>query len=116
MVLAERRESAGELFAGGGRDASRPAAELLARAGAVLAVGVPVGVVAGIVLGQATTTLVTVTAGGTTPEPPLVDAASPALVAAALVILLALGLFGAAGMLRPHRCGSGARRRGTDLR
>jgi hypothetical protein len=118
MVLAERRESAGELFAREA-DGTRPGrlrVELLARAGAVLAVGVPVGVVAGIVLGQATTTLVTVTAGGTTPEPPLVDAASPLLVAAALLILLGLGLLGAAGVAAASLRGPLPVPPGTDLR
>jgi hypothetical protein len=118
MVLAERRESAGELFAREA-DGTRPGrlrVELLARAGAVLAVGVPVGVGAGIVLARATTTLVTVTAGGTTPEPPLVDAASPALVAAALVALLGLGLLGAAGVAAASLRGPLPVPPGTDLR
>jgi hypothetical protein len=118
MILAERRESAGELFAREA-DGTRPGrlrVELLARAGAVLAVGVPVGVVAGIVLAQTTTTLVTVTAGGTTPEPPLVDAASPALVAAALVILLGLGLLGSAGVAAASLRGPLPVPPSTDLR
>ena len=100
MILAERRESAGELFAREA-DGTRPGrlrVELLARAGAVLAVGVPVGVAAGIVLAQATTTLVTVTAGGTTPEPPLVDA----------------GLL--SSWLRWSSCSAGPARRGSALR
>jgi ABC-type antimicrobial peptide transport system permease subunit len=118
MVLAERRESAGELFAREA-DGTRPArlrVELLARAGAVLAVGVPVGVVAGIALARATTTLITVTAGGTTPEPPLVDAASPSLVAAALAALLGLGLLGAAAVAAGSLRGPLPVPPGTDLR
>jgi hypothetical protein len=118
MVLAERRESAGELFAREA-DGTRPGrlrVELLARAGAVLAVGVPVGVIAGIVLARATTTLVTVTAGGTTPEPPLVDVGSPALVATALVVLLGLGLLGAAGVAATSLRGPLPVPPGTDMR
>jgi hypothetical protein len=118
MVLAERRESAGELFAREA-DGTRPGrlrVELLARAGAVLALGVPVGVAAGIVLARATTTLITVTAGGTTPEPPLATAGSPALVAAALVALLGLGLLGAAGVAASSLRGPLPVPPGTDLR
>jgi hypothetical protein len=118
MVLAERRESAGELFAREA-DGTRPGrlrVELLARAAAVLAVGVPVGVIAGLVLAQATTTLVTVTAAGTTPQPPLVDAASPALIAGGLFILLALGLLGAAGVAAASLRGPLPIPPGTDLR
>jgi hypothetical protein len=118
MVLAERRESAGELFAREA-DGTRPGrlrVELLARAGAVLAVGVPIGVIAGIVLARATTTLVTVTAGGTTPEPPLVDVGSPALVATALVVLLGLGLLGAAGVAATSLRGPLPVPPGTDMR
>jgi hypothetical protein len=100
MVLAERRESAGELFAreAEGTRPGRLRLELFLRAGAVLAVGVPIGVATGVVLSRATTTLVAVTAGGTTPDPPLVMAASPGLVAGALVALLGMGLAGAAGV------------------
>ncbi|MEP6761785.1 MAG: hypothetical protein ABJA93_10540, partial [Sporichthyaceae bacterium] len=100
MVLAERRESAGELFAreAEGTRPGRLRLELFLRAGAVLAVGVPIGVATGVILSRATTTLVAVTAGGTTPDPPLVMAASPGLVAAALMALLGLGLAGAAGV------------------
>jgi hypothetical protein len=118
MVLAERRESAGELFAREA-DGTRPGrlrVELLARAGAVLALGVPVGVAVGIALARATTTLITVTAGGTTPEPPLAAAASPALVAAALVALLGLGLLGAAGVAASSLRGPLPVPPGTDLR
>jgi hypothetical protein len=100
LVLAERRESAGELFAreAEGTRPGRLRLELFLRAGAVLVVGVPIGVATGVVLSRATTTLVAVTAGGTTPDPPLVMAASPGLVAAALMALLGLGLAGAAGV------------------
>jgi hypothetical protein len=118
MVLAERRESAGELFAREA-DGTRPGrlrVELLARAGAVLAVGVPIGVATGITLARATTTLVTVTAGGTTPQPPLVTAASPVLVAVALVSLLGLGLLGAAGVAAASLRGPLPVPPGTDMR
>jgi len=118
MVLAERRESAGELFAREA-DGTRPGrlrVELLARAGAVLAVGVPIGVLAGIVLARATTTLVTVTAGGTSPEPPLVGAAAPALVAVALVTLFGLGLLGAAVVAASSLRGPLPVPPGTDMR
>lgn len=97
LVVAERREAAGELFA---REAegSRPSAlrrSLFARAGAVVALGVPFGVVAGLVLARTTTALVTVTAAGTTPKPPLILAAAPGDVAGWLAALLLLGLGGA---------------------
>jgi hypothetical protein len=118
MVLAERRESAGELFAREA-DGTRPGrlrVELLARAGAVLAVGVPIGVATGIALARATTTLVTVTAGGMTPQPPLVSAASPVLVAVALVSLLGLGLLGAAGVAAASLRGPLPVPPGTDMR
>jgi ABC-type antimicrobial peptide transport system permease subunit len=118
MVLAERRESAGELFAREA-DGTRPGqlrVELLARAGAVLALGVPVGVAAGVALAHVTTRLITVTAGGTTPQPPLVGAASPALVAAALIGLLGLGLLGAAGVAASSLRGPMPIPPGTDLR
>ena len=98
LVVAERREAAGELFA---REAegSRPNTlrrSLFARAGAVVALGVPFGVAAGLVLARATTALVSVTAAGTTPRPPLILAAAPASVAGWLGALLLLGLGGAA--------------------
>lgn len=118
MVLAERRESAGELFAREA-DGTRPGrlrVELLARAGAVLALGVPIGVATGIALARATTTLVTVTAGGITPQPPLVTAASPLLVAVALVSLLGLGLLGAAGVAAASLRGPLPVPPGTDMR
>jgi hypothetical protein len=118
MVLAERRESAGELFAREA-DGTRPGrlrVELLARAGAVLAVGVPIGVATGIALARATTTLVTVTAGGITPQPPLVTAASPVLVAVAMVSLLGLGLLGAAGVAAASLRGPLPVPPGTDMR
>jgi hypothetical protein len=100
LVAGERRESAGELFA---REAegSRPSTlrlALFARAGAVVAVGVPFGVAAGLGLARATTALVTVTAAGTTPVPPLVLAAAPGLVAIEVAVLLCLGLTGAAAV------------------
>jgi hypothetical protein len=118
LVLAERRESAGELFAREA-DGTRPARlrlELLGRAAAVLALGVPVGVATGIALARATTTLVAVTAGGTTPEPPLASASSPGLVLLALVALLGLGLAGAAGVAATSLRGALPVPPGTDLR
>jgi hypothetical protein len=118
MVLAERRESAGELFAREA-DGTRPGrlrVELLARAGAVLALGVPIGVATGIVLARATTSLITVTAGGITPQPPLVTATSPVLVSVALAGLLGLGLLGAAGVAAASLRGPLPIPPGTDMR
>lgn len=100
LVGAERRESAGELFAREA-DGARPGRlrrALFGRAAAVVSVGVPVGVAGGLVLARATTALVTVTAAGTTPTPPLRLAAAPGVVAVELVVLVALGLAGAAAV------------------
>ena len=118
MVLAERREAAGELFAREA-DGARPGRlrlELLARAAAVIAVSAPVGVATGVVLSRATATLVGVTAGGTAADPPLVAVSSPALVAAALVVLFGLGLLGAAGVAAASLRGPLPVPPGTDLR
>lgn len=100
LVAGERQEAAGELFAREA-DGTRPGAlrrALFARAGAVVAVGVPLGLLAGLGLARATTALVSVTAGGTTPTPPLLLAAAPGLVAVELAALLGLGLAGAAAV------------------
>lgn len=98
LVGAERREAAGELFAQEA-DGARPAQlrrSLFARASTVVGFATPVGVAVGLVLARATTFLVTVTAGGTTPSPPLVTALDPTGVAARLAVLLAVSLSGAA--------------------
>jgi len=59
---------------------------------------------------------VTVTAGGTSPEPPLVGAAAPALVAVALVTLFGLGLLGAAVVAASSLRGPLPVPPGTDMR
>lgn len=118
LVVAERRESAGELFAreAEGSRPNRLRRSLFARAGAVVALGVPFGLAAGLVLARATTALVTVTAAGTTPRPPLVLAVAPADVAGWLVALLLLGLGGAVVVAATSLRGSLPVLPETDLR
>jgi hypothetical protein len=73
LVIGERRDGAGELYAWEA-DGTRPATlrrMLAIRMLAVAAVGIPVGVVAGILVARAGTTLVAVDASGSTPTPPL---------------------------------------------
>ncbi|MGB9377518.1 MAG: hypothetical protein WCB04_08400, partial [Mycobacteriales bacterium] len=118
LVVAERRESAAELFAKEA-EGSRPGRlrrSLFARAAAVVALGVPFGLVSGLLLARATTALVAVTAGGTTPRPPLILAASPASVGGWLVLLLLLGLGGAAAVAAVSLRGALPLLPETDLR
>jgi hypothetical protein len=73
LVIGERRDGAGELYAWEA-DGTRPATlrrMLAVRMLAVAFVGIPLGVLAGLVLARAGTTLVAVDASGTTPTPPL---------------------------------------------
>jgi len=73
LVLGERRDGAGELFAWEA-DGVRPRVlrrMLVIRTAAVAAVAVPLGVLAGSLLARVGTTLVAVDASGSTPTPPL---------------------------------------------
>ena len=73
LVLGERRDGAGELYAWEA-DGTRPATLrrlLLVRTAAVAAVALPVGVLAGLLLARVGTTLVAVDSSGASPTPPL---------------------------------------------
>jgi hypothetical protein len=73
LVIGERRDGAGELYAWEA-DGTRPGTlrrMLVVRLLIVALVAVPVGVVAGLILARVGTTLVAVDAAGTTPTPPL---------------------------------------------
>ena len=79
LVVAERRDATAQLYAWES-DGVAPATlrwSLFLRALAVVAVGVPGGVLIGLILSQATTALIRVTAVGTEPVPPLALAISP---------------------------------------
>lgn len=98
LVAAERREAAGELYAleADGMPPRSGRRLLLLRAVAVVAVGVPAGLVAGALLARWVARLVAVTAGGTTPVPPLRLAVGPVALAVELAAALALALAAAA--------------------
>jgi FtsX-like permease family protein len=98
LVVAERRESAGELYAleADGMPPRDGRRLLLLRAVAVVAIGVPAGLVAGALLANWVARLVAVTAGGTTPVPPLRLALGPGALAVELAGALALALAAAA--------------------
>ncbi|WP_027343471.1 hypothetical protein [Hamadaea tsunoensis] len=100
LVLAERRDDAAELYAweSDGLTPGSLRGLLFARAAGVVAVGVPCGIVLGIVLTRLTTALVLVTAVGATPRPPLALATSPGTLAAVLGAGLGVGLL-AAGLI-----------------
>ena len=73
LVIGERRDGAGELYAWEA-DGTRPATlrrMLAVRMVAVAAIGIPVGVLAGLLVARAGATLVAVDASGTSPTPPL---------------------------------------------
>ncbi len=73
LVLGERRDGAGELYAWEA-DGTRPATLrrlLLVRTAAVAAVALPVGVLSGLLLARVGTTLVAVDSSGASPTPPL---------------------------------------------
>ncbi len=73
LVLAERRDESAELYAweSDGVAPSTLRLSLFVRALAVVVVALPVGVLTGLVLSRVTTTLVSLTAVGTAPRPPL---------------------------------------------
>jgi hypothetical protein len=106
LVVAERRDESTELYAweSDGLPPGTLRLSLFARACAVVAVGVPGGLLIGVALASVTTRLVTVTAVGATPVPPLFLAVGPVWAAAALGVGLGAGLLAAgavaAGALR----------------
>lgn len=100
LVIAERRDDAAELYAWES-DGLTPAALrglLFARAAAVVVVGVPCGLLLGLLLTRITTALVLVTAVGSVPRPPLALAASPGDLAIVLGTGIGVGLL-AAGLV-----------------
>ncbi len=106
LVLGERRDAAGELYAWES-DGVRPAVlrrALLVRAVSVVAVGVPAGLVTGVVLTRVGATLIAVDAAGTAPQPPLQSsigvAWTAAVLAGALAAAIALAWLVAARSLR----------------
>jgi hypothetical protein len=108
LVIAERRDDAAELYAWES-DGVTPATlrrSMIARAGAVVAVGVPGGIAIGLALTAFTTRLVAVTAVGTAPAPPLSVAFGPgavglAVAASVVACLLAAGLVAAVALREP---------------
>jgi hypothetical protein len=94
LVVSERSDSSAELYAweSDGVAPSTLRVSLFLRAWSVVLVAVPAGLVTGLLLSRATTSLVTVTAVGTTPAPPLVLSAGPSWIALVLGAGLLLGL------------------------
>lgn len=108
LVVAERRDESAELYAweSDGVAPRTLRVSLLVRAGAVVAVGVPGGLLVGLVLSLLATRLVAVTAGATAAMPPLALSVGPAWVAAVLVIgvltgMAACGAVAAAALREP---------------
>ena len=106
LVVADRRDEADELYAWES-DGVAPRTlrrSLFVRAVAVVGLALPAGVALGLLLGGATSAIVTVTAVGTAPQPPLALSVGPVWVAAVLgtglVLSLAAAALVAAGSLR----------------
>jgi hypothetical protein len=100
LVVAERRDESAELYAWES-DGVAPGTlrrSLFARACAVVAVAVPGGLLIGAALSTVTTGLVTVTAVGTSPDPPLFLAIGPTFAGITLAVGIALGLLAAAAV------------------
>jgi len=94
LVVGERRDGAGELYAWEA-DGLAPRVLrrlLLARAVAVAAVAVPVGVAAGLIVAQLGATLVSVDASGATPTPPLAVTLGSMWTPIALIVGVGAGL------------------------
>jgi hypothetical protein len=94
LVVGERRDGAGELYAWEA-DGTRPATlrrMLAVRMLAVAAVGIPVGVVAGLLVARAGATLVAVDASGSSPTPPLAVTLATVWTPLALVIGIGAGV------------------------
>ncbi len=105
LVIAERRDDSAQLYAweSDGVSPGTLRRSLFARAVAVVAVGVPGGIVVGLVLSRITTALVQVTAVGGAPMPPLATAITPlwtvlALAGGVLAALAACGGLTAAAL------------------
>ena len=94
LGLAEQRNESAQLYAweSDGVAPSTLRRALFVRTVAVVAVGVPGGVLMGLVLSMLTTALVTVTAVGTSPVPPLVLAIGPVWTAAVVLLGVGIGL------------------------
>lgn len=109
LVVSERFEDAGELYAWEA-DGVAPAVlrrGLWVRAALVAVVGVPAGVLGGLVLTRLTARLVGLTAGAQQPQPPLVavtgaGTALSAIVLALAVALVAAGLVASAALREPQ--------------
>jgi hypothetical protein len=105
LVVAERRDTSAQLYAWES-DGVAPRTlrlSLFLRALAVVGVGVPGGVLIGLILSEVTTALIRVTAAGTEPVPPLALAVSPLWTVGwvgggVLVGLLTCGLLAAAAL------------------
>jgi hypothetical protein len=100
LVVADRRDEAAELYAWEA-DGLAPRAlrrSLFVRAAAVVLLAVPAGLLVGLVLTRATASIVTVTAVGTTPTPPLALSVGPAWVGAVLGAGLVVALGAAAAV------------------
>jgi ABC-type antimicrobial peptide transport system permease subunit len=96
LVSGDRRDDAGELHAWES-DGVRPATlrrMLLIRALSVVAVGIPIGLAAGLLLAHVGANVVAVDASGATPEPPLHVQVGPLWSS----VLLAIGLGLAVGI------------------
>jgi hypothetical protein len=94
LVVGERRDGAGEFYAWEA-DGTRPRTlrrVLVVRMLAVALVATPIGVVAGLLLARAGTTLVAVDASGTTPTPPLSVTLGSAWTPIALLVGIGAGL------------------------
>jgi hypothetical protein len=122
LVVAERRDESAQLYAWES-DGVAPRTlrlTLFLRALAVTAVGVPGGILLGLLLSRITTALVLVTAVGATPVPPLVLAVTPLWT----VLALGAGIAGRAWACAPrwprprcaNRCRAGPRRDWYDRR
>lgn len=108
LVLGERRDDAGELYAWEA-DGLRPATlrrMLFLRALSVVAVALPFGLVTGLVLARAGATLIAVDASGVAPVPPLQTSIGPLWTVVALLLgvglAVALAWVTAGRMLREH--------------
>jgi hypothetical protein len=94
LVIGERRDDAGELHAWEA-DGLRPATlrrVLFVRASSVVAVALPFGLLTGLLLARAGTTLVAVDASGVAPRPPLQAAVGLAWTGVVLVVGIGLSV------------------------
>jgi hypothetical protein len=100
LVVAERRDESAELYAweSDGVSPGTLRLSLFARAVAVVAAAVPGGLLIGVALSLVTTGLVTVTAVGTAPVPPLALAVGPQWMATVVVSGVLIGLAAAGGI------------------